>query len=247
MARSRRTCGGVALVMALAALSPPSLEAELVAGTHRHRGTATIDGFEGEGEWAGALVGFFPVDLPQYFHTQPFQIPFYVMNDDDRLYVAARIAYDESPDYPYFLYFEVGAWQGELSCAGFDIPDQFVLFSVDNVVTVRDEHLLICEDAYWDVWTATGTLDSEGSWSIADGSTFFEMSQPLDSADDLHDLNATAPGIVSLSLVAGGGNDTNFDFGVASAVVDVFLMTADTLLYADFEGGDLGEWTSAEE
>ena len=247
MSSPRRTFGYLALGLTLAPLSPLTLEAQYVEGTHRHRGTATIDGVEGEGEWTGALVGYFPMDLPHHFHTPPSEVPIFVMNDDSHLYVAARIEYDESPSYPYFLFFSVEAWVGTLTCTGYDIPDHIVIFSVDDLVTVRDEHLLICEDAYQDNWTATGTLDTEGAWAISDGTTFFEMAQPLDSADDLHDLNSAPSQRISLNMTAGGGYDLGFDYGlVASAVVNVFLVSSDTLLYADFEVGDTSEWSSPE-
>lgn len=247
MSSSRAACACVMFLFGSPLLVPRTLGAAIVDATHRHRGTATIDGVESPGEWAGALIGSFPVDLPQHFHPRSSQIEFYAMNDDDHLYVAARVEVDSSPSDPYFLYFEVGAWQGELSCVGTDIPDQFVVFSANDVAVVRDQHLLICEDPYDDDWTASGTVDTQGSWGIADGFTFFEMAQPLDGTDSLYDLNVSAPGLVGLNLTAGGGSSLPSGYGVTGAIVNVFLMTADTLLYADFEGGDVQEWTSAEE
>jgi hypothetical protein len=167
------------------------------------------------------------------------------MNDDEYVYLAARIEHGKSPRYPYWLSLHSEAYVGDVPCFGGPYRDAFTTWSFDGETHVRDWFIVDCDNLFPD-YAGAGTEDTVGAWTISDGTTFFEMAQPLDSDDDQFDLGSPPPGLILLNWTAGGGHDFSSDWGMpAQGIVKVFLMSSDTLLYADFEFGDTSEWSSA--
>jgi hypothetical protein len=241
MASLRRTSGCVVLSFGLMAIWAPALVAE---ATHRHYGTPVVDGVQGEGEWEEGFVGLFPMKLPKRLGGSPSMVPLYVMNDDEFHYLAARIDYGKSPSDPYFLFLDTEVWPTDFSCEPF--VERFAVFSREEVAIAPDQFLLACDNLLFDS-QGGGTNETVGTWRISDRMTFFEVGHPLDSDDDLYDMSFPPPRLVVLNFTAGGGSFELFDYGqLAAGILKVFLLSSDTLLYADFEVGDLDGWTSAE-
>lgn len=236
---------GVLLLETLA--GPAALSAQ---ATHHHRGTATIDGVESAGEWAGAEAATVPLTLPAGLGGGTFDVTFLLMNDDDNLYLALRFPYGSSPPSPAVVYLTELAWRDGLDrCDPATLLDLHQSESQDGVATYWD----LFEHATPECWRTIGaddqdggTTDGSGAW-VADGSTtFFEIGHPLDSGDSLHDLSATLGERIQLDLVALGCDATSFCAFPAELEPRIFLEPEGFVFLGDFESGDTAGWSAAQ-
>ena len=219
---------------------------QLCAGaTHFHRGTATVDGVDDPLEWVGAEYGEATLVLPAGLGGGSTQVTFLVMSDDNYLYAALRFPYASSPSAPAFLDFAVQFWaDGATACNATTPLDVVQLISWSNSAEFRDEHWPLCTTVISDT-SAGGSSDGTGSWEDEGATLFFELSHPLDSSDDPHDVSAVSPGFVQLMPFAYGCDAAANCGQLASLTKRVFLVPENFLFFSDFEGGDLLEWNLA--
>lgn len=210
-------------------------------------GAATVDGEFGEGEWDGAaateMTGFLPAVLGGDAATATLR----VKNDGTNLYACIRY---EGPDLPFFLVrlnFDEDHDEafGEL---GEDIwvVTKSPWFGLTDYANVNDlGHT--AQDA-----SVGGTNDGSGAWSY-DGTWWtIELSHPLDSADDAHDIDAV-PGMTfgmrafltlyAVTPITGAGDTSNLNSGALDVVVAIPpVVQADVV----FEDGDFAaaDWTT---
>jgi hypothetical protein len=132
-------------------------------------GTAVVDGVRSPGEWDQAAV----VDYGQY--------TFYVMNDGQNLYMALRI------DSPALEFSSLGLELDNDHNGAFFEPGDDSL--VVNTVPGFFDEFRTGDDVFFDTDVAGGTTDGAGAIGNDGQSSFYEMSHPLDSADDAHDFS----------------------------------------------------------
>jgi len=185
--------GRLLRLIALCAALPATATAHVgspLSGT----GTAVVDGIMGAGEWDGAARLDFLANLPGGGTTPATLL---VMNDATNLYLAARVARDRLDNGD--LRFE---FDNDHDAAGIENGDDFI-----QVITSTGGSSFY--DSYrtnqppcppgsggWCGFSDTeggGTLDGQGNTSNDGSFSFYELSHPLDSTDDLHDFSL-APG-----------------------------------------------------
>lgn len=225
------------------ALASPAVQA---TATHRHYGTPTIDGIESPAEWTGAEVGIAALALPLGVGGGGVSmVTFRAMNDETYLYLALRFPHGSSPAAPAYLGLGASVSAAGLdACAGQTVGDDFGVFSQDNLALPADNHYAnVCADLFPDTENE-GFLDAQGTWAISLSSTWLEVKQPLDDGDDENDISVPAPNLLDAGFYA-GACDASADCGTwANLLRRVFLMTADTIFFDDFESQNMDFWSS---
>lgn len=229
-------------------LVPLALPASSLAGgvaTHHHRGTPTIDGIEDPLEWSGAEAGVAPLTLPPEFGGGFVFVSFLIMSDDENLYAAIRFPYDDSPTSPGFATLAIFAWPSGVDiCAPPTAPDQFQILSQDGGASYVDAFAssFCAGDGLPDIEDG-GSSEGSGTFTDEGPTLFFEISHPLDTTDDLHDLNASVADTISIVAITAGCAASGC--GSAAAIFRrVHLEASNEIFYADFEFGDSSEWSS---
>jgi hypothetical protein len=215
--------------------------------TYRHYGTPTVDGIEGANEWIGAVAGTANLTLPAGLGGGTSMVVFWVMNDDTYLYVALRFPLGTSPTEPAYIGLGASASAAGLDpCLGQTVGDDFGIYSQENLAIPIDSHYSSdCQSVAPDTDNG-GFLDTQGTWAISLSSTFFELQQPLDNGDDANDISLPAPNLMQATFYAGGCDATLVDCGTPAFISRrIFLMTADTIFFDDFESGDMTFWSLA--
>jgi len=143
----------------------------------------TIDGVVGATEWASASHASFSIGWT-------FIGDLWVMNDAGNLYLAVKIA-DSSLTVMDRLYF------------GFDNNNNGAREAGDDILGSMGDGTFM--DFFWGPTTKFdtaegGTTDGQGKASGSGGFNYFEMSHPLDSADDAHDFSLSAGSTVGFHL-----------------------------------------------
>jgi len=180
-------------------------------------GTATVDGSIGAGEWAAAgKVNFGP------FGPGPYTGTLYMMNDGTDLYMAVSISGD--PDY--------GPGDFDSFVALFDNDHDGVhevgddMLGAGNPFAFADWYYLM---PTWADDPPAGTIDGQGAGSqFAPNLNHFELSHPLDSADDAHDFSLSVGQTVgfALEVMVNGGYYSLFIYGLGEE--------GDPSTYADY-------------
>jgi len=143
----------------------------------------TIDGVVGATEWASASHASFSIGWT-------FVGDLWAMNDAGNLYLAVKIA-DSSLTVMDRLYF------------GFDNNNNGAREAGDDILGSMGDGTFM--DFFWGPTTKFdtaegGTTDGQGKASGSGGFNYFEMSHPLDSADDAHDFSLSAGSTVGFHL-----------------------------------------------
>jgi hypothetical protein len=168
-------------------------------------GTATIDGVFSPGEWDSAGSIDMPVYVPEGGSTTG---TLFAMNNQNNLYLAVRVPRPNLfPLSQVFFEFDNdgdGTWPE-------DGDDELLL----NNYGFRDNFRLSNGNSEFDTAPSAGppgTLDGQGAFANDGQFTTFELSHPLDSADDSHDFSLTAGSqvIFSLGLNIDWGQMTQF-------------------------------------
>jgi hypothetical protein len=194
--RTRVVCAAVlGLLVGVVGLATTTRSAAAAPGVLSAFGTPSLDGVEAPGEWNPAAR----VD----FQLKPSLAPasFLVMNDATNLYVAFRLSGPPSP-----------GWAGV--SANFDNDGDGVNSEGDEAIVVNAWQGSFRElyDEYYTTkppctasaclgiedFRTGGTTDSRAASSYAGSATFFEIAQPLNSADNAHDLNLTTGDLIAV-------------------------------------------------
>jgi hypothetical protein len=174
------------LLVALAVLAPATARADETP-TLRGFGTAVVDGAISPGEWDRA--GRYDFQAKRSSEEGGGTVPasFYVMNDSMNVYLALKVAV-----------LNIG---GSVFSTVFQAPGQNP-FGPGNDILVAgstyldDYHFHQTSPNTWD-WLADtadgGTLDGDSASQTHLGFIVWEVSHPLNSADDLHDMSVTVP------------------------------------------------------
>lgn len=248
-ARARRLAAGATIV--LAGLAPAGASAHQPGVVLRAFGAATIDGIVSPGEWDAAAHFDFPVD------GTPASLS--AMNDATNLYVLVRVARASSVGSNVELEFD-NDHDGAIVEEG---ADEFGIGAVlsaprlppgfrDAVITSRPP----CPTDHWcpllDDLEAGGTRDGSGAIGGDAATTVFELSHPLDSADDLNDFSLAGGATVgmrfSLTLCSPciHANHGGYPEGVLDIVVASPDTTApDTQIASGPESGAFSRSTGA--
>ena len=160
----------------------------------------TIDGKIQASEWgAAATATFGPFNFGD---GQTITGTLYMMNDGVNLYIAVSIEGDDdfSSEDGFEVYFDNDHGAEESMEEGDDILSaQGASVFVDAYYHYYDE---THGGSYWDV----GTIDGQAAGSRQGTSNQFELSHPLNSADDAHDFSLSAGQTVGFSLWTGVDN-----------------------------------------
>jgi hypothetical protein len=153
----------------------------------------TIDGDIGASEWQTAGTGSFSVTIG----GNPYAGTFYVMNDATNLYLGIKIADDDfntgAPVDAVAFYFDNGN-DGTFGPG----DDSLVLYA--GAGGFVDRFLQAMPTAQKDV-DFGGTTDGSGACAAHGGDNHFELSHPLNSADDAHDFSLSALNTVGFTLL----------------------------------------------
>jgi len=185
------------------------------------RGTPVLNGTLAQSEWSGAATFDFDVNVPGG-GTTPARL--YVMNDDTNLYFAVRVTRSVTDAYMGVVFLFDNNANGLFSDEPFEEGDDAFGFTtqngfIDNYYTLRPPcpSGQIC--GFSDVDDG-GTVDGAGAFGSAGTDRIFELSHPLNSTDDAHDLsrtlNQSVGMIVSVSILAQNanvGSDTPYPSG----------------------------------
>lgn len=176
-----------ALAVTAAALAVPAAQAHDPSLRLRGFGTATVDGVRAPGEWEGAAKWDFTANLPLN-GTRPATL--YGMNDGSNLYLAVEVTRSDLGSSSVTFSFDND------HDAGFYEEGDDALIVNTSIVPFYDgfvTKLPPCDPAY----TCIGILDtqlggtSDGRGIVRNDGThsFYEVSHPLDTADDGHDFS----------------------------------------------------------
>lgn len=213
------------------------------AATHHHRGTATVDGVESPAEWAGASAGSADMTLPPGLGGGGGPVTFNIMNDDANLYVSMRFPYSASPPSPSYLVMLVQSWEdGTVICGPSTFDDDFWLFAENGGASFSDRFNPECTgDAPDD--SDGGTSDGAAAMSDEGATLYFEISHPLDTADNLHDRSSAVSRWL-LMAVNSTGCDASECGSAAHLIRRVYLEPANYVFVGDFETQDTSEWSA---
>lgn len=231
-------------LIAAAFLAPALL---LGQSTYFHRGTATVDGVEGAGEWAGAEAGTVDLVLPLGFGGGSSQVTLLLMSDDDHFYFAVRLPFGIALPGGEFLFLVDLAREAALDpCAPTTLIDEKDLFSADDNQVFQDnyaEHLAGCDVQMQTPDSSNGgTTDGSGAWTDDGITTFMEIAHPLDTADDANDLSVALGDKIVVRLMAGGCD--GIDCGTpADLELRLQIAGAGLFFLGDFESGTSAEWS----
>jgi len=176
-------------------------------------------------------------------------VEFLLMNDDDNLYVAVRLPYGISPPLGELLVLEVLALEAGLdSCAATNVFDYHALASSNNAQNYSDmfePRFAGCDSGSpLPDESAGGSTNGWGMWGAGAGTTFFEVSNPLDTTDDAHDLNTAVTHRLFVQPMAAGCDTV--DCGTPATIVRrIYLEPSNHVFLGDFESGSITEWSSA--
>jgi hypothetical protein len=174
------------LLMTVAFLAPATVRAD-DASTFRGFGTAVVDGDIAPGEWDNAgRYDFQAKRLPdEGGGTVPAS--FYVMNDSTNVYLALKVAVTNIGGSVFSTVFEA---PGQNPFA----PGSDILLAGSTYF--EDYHYHATSPTTWE-WLADfvdgGSRDGESASQTHLGFVVWEVSHPLNSADDLHDMSVTLP------------------------------------------------------
>jgi hypothetical protein len=174
------------LLTALALLVPASAGADETL-TLRGFGTAVLDGDIAPGEWTGA--GQYDFEAKRSPNEGGGTVPasFYVMNDSRNIYLALKVGVTN-----------IG---GSVFSTVFDAPGQSPFapgndLLVASSTSFEDFHYHQTSPNSW-TWYADvadgGTRDGASASQTHLGFVVWEVSHPLNSADDLYDMSITIP------------------------------------------------------
>jgi uncharacterized repeat protein (TIGR01451 family) len=203
---ARHVCA-VTLLAAIAGATPAA-EAQGTSGSVLAApGTATVDGVLSPGEWDRAAGVDFAAAIPPREGGGTAPARMYLMNDSSRLFLAVRVArpsYGLAADTIWFFdrnydgVHEDGDDQVSIHISrfgGLDVSDGYrwrcpgaPVGAIAHCGAGKDT--LQVEGA-----PPPGQVDALGAASEGDGFVTFELSHPLDSADDAHDFSL-GPGSV---------------------------------------------------
>ncbi len=202
-------------------------------------GTPTIDGTFSPGEWANATALNFAANVPAADGGGTTPVTLYVMNDAASLYLALKIARGS-----------IGSGGGTNVVFEFDNDhsggpapaegDDAVVFNIGffgplfiDLYRTLQPPLLRTDNVFG------GTADGSGAGSNDGAFTYFELSHPLDGADDTHDFSLHPGDVVGFNMIltlwgvppacAGGSADCTADTGLPT--LDFFNRS----LFADLQ------------
>lgn len=169
-------------------------------------GTATVDGTFSTGEWACAKTYQFTANVSG--GSTPATL--YVMNDNSRLYLAVRLG-RSSTDKVNTLQFN---FDNNNSAAGGPGPSETGddVLSLDAATGFTDAYMTLkcTNSSQSSCWAAdpsgAGTKDGIGALTNDGVVTTYELSHPLNTADDAHDFSLLPGGKVGLFLTLQTGS-----------------------------------------
>ena len=203
-------------------------------------GTATVDGVHSPGEYESAAVRSFQANLPAGGTTPA---TFYVMNDGTNLYLA--------------LYFP--AWSGLPQSSMdllFDNNNNAVCDAGEDALTLNSTSPTFLNDTHWTADCALnfyddnegGTLDGAAHVISSAPSSFWEISHPLDDADDAHDFSLSIGSVAGFrfSVVLCGGIciSTYYPAQVWGLFGEIVIAPADWIFADGFEAVSFAAWSS---
>lgn len=174
------------LLVALALLAPATARADDTS-TLRGFGTAVVDGAIAPGEWDHAGRYDFQAKRSPEEGGGTVPASFYVMNDSTNVYLALKVA--------------VLNFGGSVFSTVFQAPGQNPFGPGNDILVAAptyfdDFHFHQTSPNTWD-WLADaadgGTLDGYSASQTHLGFIVWEVSHPLNSADDLHDMSVALP------------------------------------------------------
>lgn len=155
-------------------------------------GTATIDGYFGPDEWEHANIISFDAKIPSHDGGGTIPAELYIMNDDDHLYLGIKIgrASFGAATNPVFNF--------DLNNNGVrDIEDEHIGMSVGIYSGIRVFDGFYTNQPPCSSGSVCGFSDTDyggsndvfSSASYDGDFTYIELSHPLDSFDDIHDMS----------------------------------------------------------
>ncbi len=157
------------------------------------RGTASLDGVMGPGEWDRAGRLDYLQAMPNVDRGGVVPASVYVMNDDQNLYVAARLS--AIPGCSFHPTFEFDSdHDGDPAGLYSDWLSMHVESWASGHVELLDQFVYPEQNVGLDSFTApgyppAGTIDGAAAGGHAASTTWAELSHPLNSADDVHDFS----------------------------------------------------------
>lgn len=179
-------------------------------------GTATIDGVLAPGEWDGAAASAFLANVPANDGGGTTPATLLVMNDDANLYLGVKVLRTQlnTGDFGFGLDQAVFEFDNNHDEGPPEEGDDILVLTpgvnilgvsafFDEVRTTRPpcpQGVGLCGflDIQLDV---PGTNDGAGAATNNGSFSFFEMSHPLDSGDDLNDFSLTPGSTVGFTLL----------------------------------------------
>ncbi|WP_455364595.1 hypothetical protein, partial [[Eubacterium] cellulosolvens] len=236
------------LVLSLLTARPQTINAHKAGSTFQAWAAASpsIDGNIGTDEWKYA-------DSRDFDLGGGYTGTLYVMNDANNLYIAAKVVDDN---------FEDGAWP--------DTDGFYLLFDNDNNGVWPedyDEYIYISSNDFVDGViigslktddSEGGTEDGSGAMSDGGGENLFEISHPLDSADNSYDFSLTAGDTVGFRMryhdgdgsgyTSAWGGDTGAEFGDIVVASSPPTLSAYTTVTPTIDGtiDTATEWADAD-
>lgn len=193
-------------------------------------GTATIDGAMSPGEWASAASVIVPVNIPASEGGGTASATLYVMNDATQIYFAFKVPRAALTTSSFVMEFDNdNDGQSEAGDDGF-------VFNTDpfGPPSLFDIYRFPCPEAPAGSGGCSGfddsdggTTDGVGAVNISDGFTIYEVSRPLNNADNAHDFSLNPGSKLGFSLfyrvIVGefpnGFGDTTFPLGGTGEIV----------------------------
>jgi hypothetical protein len=157
-------------------------------------GTATIDGVLAPNEWDGAGRHDFPANRAPNQGGGTVPATLFVMNDSTNLYLALRVAVANLGN---------SAFDGLFSQSG---SSPFTGADILRAVPwgFYDMHLHQTSPSTWE-WLADtadgGTQDGTSAARVDGGVAVYEVTHPINSADDPHDFSLAIPSHISFTAV----------------------------------------------
>ena len=176
-------------------------------------GTAAIDGRLSLGEWDNAVTYDFPVNVSEGGTTPGTLL---VMNDESNLYLAVRFA-RTTVEPRNLIFFSFDNHNDGVSEDG----DDYIRF--DTLSGFEDWFMLQLTETSWSFPRdinppegPPGTYDGDGAFANNGTFSLFEISKPLDSADDAHDFSLSPGDTIGFSgflRMIPAGAELSQDFG----------------------------------
>ena len=163
-------------------------------------GTATIDGYINPDEWENAAVWYFNVNVPPDDGGGTIPADLYIMNDNVNLYVALKIGRSPFGSYTNPM-INIDLNNNNVR----DDGDEYIGTSVSDISGIRliDGFFTTCLSGavcgLLDVPNG-GTTDVQAAATTDGQFTYIELSHPLDSSDNLHDMSVGPGELIGLQL-----------------------------------------------